>query len=175
MEQSLPHTLCSELLLIATLLPTFEFVRSNVVRGPSGPLQQILAAVLSFQASCCNAAAEFAGPSTTYASSSFTRYRNGLSSVPSPDAFFPGCDPAETAEPVRVRACFHARSALKDCYGQPGSQLEYQREAFSCQSLIRSLSSARTSCGDLNIALVGYHLRKSINCVLSARPSPRHR
>src|SRR6267142_5031346 len=89
MEQSLPHTLCSELLLIATLLPTFEFVRSNVVRGPSGPLQQILAAVLSFQASCCNAAAEFAGPSTTYASSSFTRYRNGLSSVPSPDAFFP--------------------------------------------------------------------------------------
>ena len=25
MEQSLPHTLCSESLLIATLLPTFEF------------------------------------------------------------------------------------------------------------------------------------------------------
>ena len=32
MEQSLPHTLCSELLLIATLLPIFEFVRRNVVR-----------------------------------------------------------------------------------------------------------------------------------------------
>ena len=51
-EQSLPHMLCSELLLIATLLPTFELVRRNVVRGPSGPLQQILAAVLSFQARC---------------------------------------------------------------------------------------------------------------------------
>ena len=31
MEQSLPHTVCSESLLIATLLPTFEFVRMNVV------------------------------------------------------------------------------------------------------------------------------------------------
>jgi len=41
MEQSLPHTLCSESLLIATLLPAFEFVRRNVVRGPSGPSQQI--------------------------------------------------------------------------------------------------------------------------------------
>ena len=36
------HILCSELLLIATLLPIFEFVRRNVVRGPSGPSQQIL-------------------------------------------------------------------------------------------------------------------------------------
>src|SRR5882724_9110083 len=35
------------------------------------------------------AAAEPAGPSTTYASSSFTRYRNGRSAVTSPDAFFP--------------------------------------------------------------------------------------
>ena len=35
------------------------------------------------------AAAEPAGPSTTYASSSFTRYRNGLSPLSSPDAFFP--------------------------------------------------------------------------------------
>src|SRR6266446_10267459 len=36
------------------------------------------------------AAAKPAGPSTTtYASSSFTRYRNGLSAVSSPDAFFP--------------------------------------------------------------------------------------
>src|ERR1700716_2848504 len=35
-----------------------------------------------------DAAAE-AGPSTTYASSSFTRYRDGLSPVSSPDAFFP--------------------------------------------------------------------------------------
>ena len=43
--------LCSELLLIATLLSIFERA-ANVVRGPSGPLQQILAAVLSFQARC---------------------------------------------------------------------------------------------------------------------------
>src|SRR3954451_18876261 len=35
------------------------------------------------------AAAEPAEPSPTYASSSFTRYRNGLSPVSSPDAFFP--------------------------------------------------------------------------------------
>ena len=35
------------------------------------------------------AAAEFAGPLTTYASSSVTRYRNGQSPAPSPDAFFP--------------------------------------------------------------------------------------
>jgi hypothetical protein len=159
MEQSLPHTLCSELLLIATLLPTFEFVRSNVVRGPSGPLQQILAAVLLFQASCCKYCDTRLPPPNSRG------HRRRMHHLRSRDTemaclrylrptLFPGCDPAETAEPVRVRACFHARSALKDCYGQPGSQLEYQREAFSCQSLIRSLSSARTSCGDLNIALV---------------------
>ena len=35
------------------------------------------------------AAAKLAEPSTTYASSSFTRYRNGLSPVFSPDAFLP--------------------------------------------------------------------------------------
>src|SRR4051794_10832866 len=35
------------------------------------------------------AAAECVLPSTTYASSSFTRYRNGLSPVSPPDAFFP--------------------------------------------------------------------------------------
>src|SRR6266403_1904223 len=35
------------------------------------------------------AAAEPGGPSTTYASSSLTRYRNGLSPVSSPVAFFP--------------------------------------------------------------------------------------
>src|SRR6266446_5542868 len=35
------------------------------------------------------AAAEPAGPSTTYASSSFTRYRNGRSPASSPDTFFP--------------------------------------------------------------------------------------
>src|ERR1700749_17214 len=35
------------------------------------------------------AAAEFALPSTTYASSSLTRYRNGLSSTSAPEVFFP--------------------------------------------------------------------------------------
>src|SRR3977135_2734012 len=34
-------------------------------------------------------AAEPPGPSPTYAPSSFTRYRSGLSPVSSPDAFFP--------------------------------------------------------------------------------------
>ena len=53
----------------------------------------------SRQRSCCSrlaaniairlAAAEFAAPLTMYASSSVTRYRNGLSPASSPDAFFP--------------------------------------------------------------------------------------
>ena len=38
---------------------------------------------------------------------------------------------------------------------------------------IRGLSSARTSCGDLNVALVVYHLRKSIKWLLIVRRSPR--
>jgi len=49
------------------------------------------------------AAADPAGPSTTYASSSFTRYRNGLSPVSSPDTFFPLTRPqmVSTACPSR--------------------------------------------------------------------------
>ena len=41
----MPHTLCSELLLIATLLPTFKFVRRNVVRE--------LLVLLATDLSCC--------------------------------------------------------------------------------------------------------------------------
>ena len=65
----------------------------TLVRGPSDPLQQVgdssvvpgSLQILRYAL----AAAEFAGPLTTYASSSVTRYRNGQSPAPSPDAFFP--------------------------------------------------------------------------------------
>src|SRR5882724_12256861 len=93
MGQSLSDTLSSELLLIATLLAIFRdrpqesrqgsFLSIATEPGSDSvvPGSQILRYAL--------AAAEFAGPSTTYASSSVTRYRNGLSPVSSPAAFFP--------------------------------------------------------------------------------------
>src|SRR6267142_2339866 len=93
MGQSLSDTLSSELLLIATLLAIFRdrpqesrqgsFLSIATEPGSDSvvPGSQILRYAL--------AAAELAEPSTTYASSSVTRYRNGLSPVSSPDAFFP--------------------------------------------------------------------------------------
>ena len=77
-----PHTL-QRIAPERDVLPTFKFVRGNDVREDLVPRNR---------SSCCKycdtRSPPNSRPSTTCASSSVTRYRNGLAPVSSPDAFF---------------------------------------------------------------------------------------
>gem|GEM_PF-3702899 len=87
-------------------------------------------------------------PSTTYASSSFTRYRNGFSPVSSPDAFLPFTRPqiVSTARPNmfnRIARFISLNSA------DPGSSIFDAIVTFALSRTVSDLAAGRSGAGSL--------------------------